>query len=146
VGDDTRYRKVFWFNLAMTAGIVLAGVLCVALFGGWILRAFGKDFVAGHAVLLVLALSAIPEALALAAYQVIQSQGKMWLSFGAVVLPRDCTYLAAAYLLIPVSGASGMATAYALSQVVALASIVALVCRIGLHCTSYESSPRGDNG
>ena len=146
LGNRSDYRKVFWLNLAVTAGIVLSGVVCVALFGSWILRIFGKDFVAGNRVLLVLALSTIPEALALAAYQVIQSQGKMWLSFAAVVLPRDCTNIAAAYFLIPAFGAAGMASAYTLSQIVSLACIAVIVCRIGLDCVPGESAQRMNNG
>jgi len=146
VGDHLNYRKLFWFNLIMTAGIVLAGVLFVSLFGSWILRLFGKDFVAGHTVLLILAMSAIPEVLALAVYQVIQSKGKIWLSFAAVVLPRDCTFIVAAYLLIPVSGALGMATAYTVSQLVSLVCITTIVYRIGLNCTPSEPVLRAQNG
>jgi O-antigen/teichoic acid export membrane protein len=143
LGNQRNYRQLFWFNLAMTAGIVLLGVLFVVFSGDWLLRMYGKDFVAGHTVLLVLIISTIPEALALAAYQVIQTQGKMWLSFTAVVLPRDCTNILAAYFLIPLFGAAGMASAYTISQIVAFFCITAIVARVGLDCDSNQSAIKG---
>jgi len=146
MGNHTDYRKTFWLNLVLTASIVIAGVLFVAVFGSWILRIFGKDFVAGRSVLLVLALSAIPEAVALAAYQVVQSQGKMWLSFAAVVVPRDCTNILVAYFLIPTLGAVGMATAYSFAQVVALSCITLIVWRIGLDCRIGNTASKDENG
>jgi len=141
LGDQESYRKLFWFNLKLTACLVLSGALVIALFGGWILRIFGKDFVGGYTVLLILVVSAIPEALALAAFQVIQSRSKMWLTFTAIVLPRDCTNMLAAYFLIPLFGAAGMASAYVLSQLVALASTVAIAYRLGIGFPAAELSP-----
>lgn len=142
LGHNADYRKTFWLNLVLTGSIVIAGALFVAIFGSWILRVFGKDFVAGHTVLLVLALAAIPEAVALAAYQVVQSQGKMWLSFAAVVVPRDCTNILAAYFLIPPLGAVGMAAAYTIAQMMALSCIAMIVWRIGLDCRIGNAASR----
>jgi len=146
LGNQANYKKVFWLNMAMTAGIVILAALTVAVCGDWIMRLFGKDFVAGHTVLLILALATIPEALALAAYQIVQSKGKMWLSFTAVVLPREFTSILAAYLLIPGHGAVGLASSYALAQTVAFAIILTIVCFLGLECTpakAQEMKPAG---
>lgn len=139
LGNHADYKKVFWLNLAITSIIVLIGVLLICIFGGCILRIFGKDFTSGHSVLMVLALAVIPEALAMAVYQVIQSQGKMWLSFAAVVLPRDCTNIVAAYWLIPAFGAIGMASAYTISQIVYLVCISVIVKNVGLDYKSSKS-------
>ncbi len=138
-GNYNEYKKVFQINLAMTAGIVLTCTLFVAIFGSWILRIFGKDFVEGNKVLLVLSLAVIPEALGIAFYQIIQVKTKMWLSFSTVTLPRDFTNLIAAYFLIPTFGAVGMASAYALSQVVTLLCIIIIVSRIGFDYRSDDA-------
>jgi len=146
LGNQANYNKIFWMNLVMTAGIVIVAALTVAVCGGWLLRLFGKDFVDGHTVLSVLALATIPEALALATCQIVQSKGKMWLSFTAIVLPREFTSILAAYLLIPKHGAIGLATSYALAQTVAFAMTMTIVCFLGLECTpakSQEMKPAG---
>lgn len=146
LGNRANYKKVFWLNMAMTAGVVIVTALTIAVCGGWILRLFGKDFVDGHTVLFVLALATIPEALALATCQIVQSKGKMWLSFTAIVLPREFTSILAAYLLIPKHGAVGLATAYALSQSVAFAMTLTIVYFLGLECTPARSDQLKSSG
>lgn len=138
LGDSNNYQKIFWLNLKLTVCVVLIGVLLSAFSGSWILRIFGKDFIDGHMILLVLAISTIPESLALTTYQIIQAQGKMWLSFYAVVLPRDCANMIASYLLVPFLGATGMALAYTFSQIVSLLCIITIVKRIGVHGLSVN--------
>jgi len=140
VGNQANYKKVFWLNMAMTAGIVILAALTVAVCGDWFMRLFGKDFVDGHLILTVLTLATIPEAIALAAFQIIQSKGKMWLAFAAVVLPREITSIITAFVLIPLYGAIGLATAYALAQTVALAMTLAIVCFLGLECVPAKAS------
>lgn len=137
IGNEGKYRSVFWFNIRVTTASALISALVVALCGSWLLRLFGKDFVDGYRVLLVLMLSTVPEALAVAAYQPLQSLGKMWLSFFAVALPRDLVLVVGAYGLIPAYGATGLASAYAIAWAVALLVIVALVGRIGLRPHVY---------
>ncbi len=139
VGNKLGYREIFWINLKTTAVITLAGFMFVALFGAEILQIFGKDFVDAESLLLVLALSAIPEALSLAAYQVVHSRGKMWLSLAAIVLPRDSAYVIAAYCLIPRYGALGMASAYAVSQTICLIFVSLIVYWIWFDWDTFES-------
>lgn len=140
LGNKENYRKLFWVNMGITLSVALAGVVFVVLFGSTVLRIYGKDFVAGHTLLIILAMSAIPEALALAAYQKVHSQGKMWLSFAAIVLPRDITYMLLGYFLVPQFGAIGMASAYAASQTVSLFVTALIVYWIG-----FESNVDGSN-
>ena len=74
-GDD--YRRVFWWNLGLTATVVILGAAVVIAIGPLLLRAFGKEFQGGYAVLRILMLVAVIESLAIWTYQVIQSHGRM---------------------------------------------------------------------
>jgi O-antigen/teichoic acid export membrane protein len=129
-GDD--YRRVFWWNLGLTAAVVILGATVVIAIGPLLLRAFGKEFQGGYAVLRILMLAAVIESLAIWTYQVIQSHGRMWLTLFAVTLPRDCVILALAYGLTPAYGAAGLAAAHAGGWTLALATILFLTRRIGL--------------
>ena len=110
----------------MTLGAVVAGSIFIALFGRWLLHAFGKDFGDGYSVLLILLLSATIEAGALSFYQIFQSKEKMWLSFFAIALPRDSMIVVLAYYLTPIYKATGLAMAYTISWVVAF--LIILIC------------------
>ena len=132
LGDESRYRRVFWFNIRLTTASAIVSALVVALFGSWLLRLFGEDFVDGHHVLLILMLSTVPEAVAVAAYQPLHSLERMWLSLLAVAVPRDLVLIIGAYWLTSTYGATGLASAYTIAWIVALLVIVSLVGRIGL--------------
>jgi len=112
LGETERYRKMFWGNLAVTTGVALAGGTIVVLAGPTFLAFFGRDFGEGYPILLVLMGAMVVEALMLAFYQVVQSQGRIWLSFFLIVLPRDWTIVLLAYVLTPAHGAMGLALAY----------------------------------
>ena len=129
-GND--YRRVFWWNLGLTATIVVLGAGAVIAMGPLLLRVFGKEFQGGYSVLRILMLEAVIESVAIWTYQVIQSHGRMWLTLFAVTLPRDCLILALAYGLTPVYGAAGLAAAHVGGWVLALATIGLLTRRIGL--------------
>jgi O-antigen/teichoic acid export membrane protein len=136
ISSQSEYRRTFWINLAVTATIIILGTCILGLFGPCVLRLFGKDFKEGYPVLLILLLATISQGLAIATYQIIQSQAKMWLSFLAVALPRDALIIGLAYLLIPLRGARGLASAYAISWTIALLVITSIVSRIGLKPSS----------
>lgn len=131
-GDESAYRRVFWTNMMFTAGSLLVFSGTMLLFGGRILRLFGKEFVSGHDLLLILMLSTLPEAFSIAGAQLIQSRGQMWKSFFAISLPRDVLLVAVAMLLIPVSGAKGLAWAYTIAWTETLAVIAFLGWRSGI--------------
>jgi FkbM family methyltransferase len=139
-GNSPEYRQIFWINLAVTLAIVVAGAAAAALLGPELLRLFGKNFKNGYPTLLILLAATVPQGLAVALYQIIQSQAKMWLSFVAVAIPRDTLIVILAYLLIPTHGASGVALGYAAAWSVALLIIGGLVYRIGLEPTGRRLS------
>jgi Na+-driven multidrug efflux pump len=78
---------------------------------------------------LVMMGASIPQALALAAFQHLQSQERMWLSFFAIVLPRDLLLASLAIYLIPRHGVLGLGWAYATAWSVALIIVVAIILR-----------------
>lgn len=139
--DESRYRKVFWANVALIAGFGITGALTVALFGSRLLGIFGPGFREGYPVLLVLMLATIPEAMAVATYQVIQSQERLWLSLFAVSLPRDGAIVLVAYLLSPLYGAVGLAWAYTLGWILAFLAIIGMVAYLGLSVGAGEREP-----
>lgn len=124
------YKKVFWFNIAITVGSVLFGAVIVGSLGQLILTMFGKDFKAGYPVLLVMLLATIFEGISQSFYQVFQVQEKMWLSFWAIVVPRDCLMVVLAIFLIPYFGALGSAWAYTLALLLALSVTIFFSLRI----------------
>ena len=69
--------------------------------GSW--RSFGASFDEGYPVLLILLASAVAEALALSAYQLLQSQAKLWLSLVATAVPQYGTVVLLAFLLTAAS-------------------------------------------
>jgi len=135
--DD--YRRVFWWNLGLTAAFVSAGAISVMTAGPWLLRAFGKDFGGGYAALRVLMVAAVIESISIWIYQVIQSHGKMWQTLLFVTLPRDCLILSLAYVLTPGYGAAGLAAAHAGGWALALFAISVFTYRLGL--TTLKTDP-----
>jgi O-antigen/teichoic acid export membrane protein len=130
--SDAAFRRIFWWNLFATASCAIAAAVGFAAMGKWLLHAFGRSFDEGYRTLLVLMFTAIIEAIAVAVYQVVQSQAKLWLSLFVVAIPRDGLIVFAAYLLTPTLGAAGLASAYAIGWSVALFTTVALVFRLGI--------------
>ena len=119
-------------NLAVVGAAAVAGALMLALAGPGLLRLFGKDFSGGYTILLIMLGAAIPQALALAILQHLQSQERMWFSFFAVILPRDLLLVGLAYVWIPRSGAFGLAGACGLAWTVSLLAAVGVTSRAGL--------------
>jgi O-antigen/teichoic acid export membrane protein len=130
VGAEARYRRAFWANVGLTAAAVSVGALAVAGLGPWLLAAFGAAFREGYPVLLVLMLATVPEALGAAVYQAILSEGRLWLSFWAIVLPRDLAIVALAYLLAPGWGALGVALAHTMAWTAALGCYAAVAWHV----------------
>jgi O-antigen/teichoic acid export membrane protein len=129
-GAESRYRRAFWANVGLTAVAVAIGALGVATLGPWLLAAFGAAFRDGYPVLLILTVATVPEALGAAVYQAIQSEGRLWLSLWAIVLPRDLTIVSLAYLLAPGWGALGVAIAHAVAWTAALGCYAAVAWHV----------------
>lgn len=133
-GESNRpqYRKVFWLNLVLTGTSAIAGAVFIGIFGTYLLRLFGKTFPEGEGVLAVLLCAAVIEAVAMASYQVIQSEERMWLSLLAVVLPRDIALVLLAYRFTPLYGAFGLGFAHLIAWLLCSMVIFFAVFRIGL--------------
>lgn len=131
-GSSREYRHLFWANLRITIGLTVLAAGLVALGASPLLRLFGRSFQDGVPVLLVMLLSTIPEALSLACYQVVQSQGRMWLSLFTLAVPRDVTLVVLAAFMAPAHGALGLAFAFLAGQCVALLANIIVARTIGL--------------
>lgn len=134
--DLLGYREIFWANVRVTLLATLIGALTMAALGAPLLHMFGHNFSMGYSILLILMLSTVPEVLAIAGAQVIQSQEKMWHSLLIVAIPRDVLMVSLAYVVVPVYGADGLAWSYSVSWIVALAAVMTMVRKIGLRVSS----------
>jgi O-antigen/teichoic acid export membrane protein len=132
LGRSESYKSIFQMNVAATAFTSVIGALFLAGTGIWLLGLFGGEFVAGYGVLLILAAACILEAIAVALYQAVYSQERMWLSLFVVTLPRDLMIVVLAFFLTGKFGAIGLALANAVSWAFALTAIAILVRSAGL--------------
>jgi O-antigen/teichoic acid export membrane protein len=130
-GHEARYRRLFWTNIGFAAALACAATTSIALLGPWLLQAFGEEFQAAYPVLLILMLAAIPEPMAIALVQVVQSRERVWLSFFGMILPAYGTLAILAWVLTP-HGAIGLAWSYAAAMGIALVCSATAVGRIGL--------------
>lgn len=136
LGDDQRYRKVYWTNLGIVAAMTLSAAAIVAIFGKLFLGLYGSEFLVGYPVLLIMALAAVFESTTMAVYQVIPCQEKMWLSFFSFALPRDVLVVLIAYFLVSDFGALGLSVAYACSWLTVFLIICVTVYCLGLDTSS----------
>jgi O-antigen/teichoic acid export membrane protein len=131
-GDETRFRRLFWLNWLATGGIVLGAGLFLAATGPWALLLFGRDFRPAYGPLLILLAAALAESIAMATFQIVQSQGHIWWSFFGIVSPAYLTLLVLSYFLAPSAGALGLALAYLGCWLVWLAGVSIAAWRIGV--------------
>lgn len=128
-GDEQRYKSVYWANVIIVFLATLTGGLVIGLFGATILGVFGKDFSGGKTILQVLMISTVFEGIAVALYQHLQAQGKIWSSFFLINIPRETLFLVLAFILVPMHGALGLSVAYTLCWLLTLVVICILVYR-----------------
>jgi O-antigen/teichoic acid export membrane protein len=143
--EPGRFRKAFWGNLAACALAALGAGSLIVLLGHILLGLYGRSFGGGYSVLAILMAAMVLEALMLAAYQIIQSQGRIWLSFFAIALPRDWTIAGLAFLLAPRYGAVGLAAAYLAG--IALAVLITAIAswHVARQTNLLGRSPAGAN-
>jgi O-antigen/teichoic acid export membrane protein len=115
-GDTAQFDRLFKANLGTTLALVVLGAGTIALFGRWILAGFGPAFAAALPALLALLTAALPEAMGLAYYQILQSRERMWQAMRLVILPRDLALPLVAIALVPRFGALGLAMAFLVSR------------------------------
>jgi O-antigen/teichoic acid export membrane protein len=134
--NHLRYRKVFRANIFLTASAASGGALFVGVFGKYLLRLYGKTFLEGQHILTLLLSVAVIEATAMAFFQVIYSEEKMWLSFLGIMLPRDIALILFAHMFVPLYGAFGLGLAYMVAWILCSTIILCFVFRIGLSRTN----------
>jgi O-antigen/teichoic acid export membrane protein len=131
-GDEGRFRRLFWLNLAITGVILIAAAGAVVAAGPWLLSLFGEQFRPAQGVLVVLMAAALAEGLSLATFQVIQAQGRIWLSFFGVVAPSYLALVLVSAALAPAAGAIGLAWGYLACWCIAFVTIAIIARRIGV--------------
>ncbi|HMD34731.1 MAG TPA: oligosaccharide flippase family protein [Vicinamibacterales bacterium] len=125
------YRRIFYYNLGITAGLLLASVAVVSVIGPWVLALFGRSFSAGYAVTVIVIIGTAFDGIMQAPYQLIQTHERMWLSVAFVTVPRDVSRVVLASMLAPTMGAIGLAIASAIASAIALCTTVVLASAIG---------------
>jgi O-antigen/teichoic acid export membrane protein len=130
-GEQDRFRRLFWANVGLTAGLAGGGAALIALASAPVLRVFGASFIGGQSALRVMMLALVLEAVTLSLYQLVQSRGLMWLSLLGIAIPRDLTIVLTAVVLVPRAGALGAAWALAAGHGLALIVNGGLVARFG---------------
>ena len=132
------YVRVFWVNLTVTVAIAVGGAAAASISGPWLLGWFGEEFKAGYPVLLVLMISTVPQSIALALLQIIQSRARIWFTFYGMSIPSFGVLALFAALLTPSHGALGLAWAYLASAVVTVTANGLMVTRLGIRPTTGE--------
>ena len=138
--DQTRYTKVFWSNMAATAALLLGASVVLATFGKLLLGLYGATFVEAYPILMVLVAAVVMDGMATSAYQVVQSQERMWVSLFGIALPRDLLLVVGAYILTAGHGGFGLATAFALAAAGGLVATLFAVRHIGLSVSAPSST------
>jgi O-antigen/teichoic acid export membrane protein len=139
-GDAQRYKRAYRCNVVIIFFATLTGGLVIGLFGDTILGIFGKEFRGGKMVLQVLMISTVFEGVAIALYQHLQAQGKMWSSLFYINIPRETVFVVLAFILVPVQGAVGLSISYALCWLLTLVVICMLVYREQMATKNNQSS------
>jgi O-antigen/teichoic acid export membrane protein len=132
LGNERRFRRIFWFNVLVAGAIAAAAAVAISFAGPVLLKAFGREFVGGSAVLLVLMAATVPESLANAMLQLVHTRERSWLALRWVTLPGFGTLVLAAWLLAPRAGALGLAAAYVVAWTIAFICTSVLVWKLGI--------------
>jgi O-antigen/teichoic acid export membrane protein len=132
VGNERRFRRVFWFNVGTAAIVAVCAAATISLVGPFLLKLFGREFAGGYPVLLVLMAATVPESLANAMIQLVHSRERSWRALRGVTIPGFGTLVITAWLLTPIAGALGLAWAYLVAWVVLVVCTSIIVSRLGI--------------
>lgn len=127
-GDVHAARQVFWTGATVNLVFGVISVSFVAVFAEPLLSLFGRQFVQGRELVIILILSVVPELISLAAFQLLQSAGRMWETLLLIVVPRDVMYLSLSATLLSPLGLNGAGAAYLAAYTFACV-ITLFVCR-----------------
>jgi len=110
-GDQMGFKRVFRANLLLNSCLALIPAGIIIVFARPIMSVYGGSFRTGSPILVILALSALPEALNTILGHALIVADAMWWRF-AFDLVLAGALLALAWMLIPAWGAAGLASAY----------------------------------
>jgi len=137
------YRKLaFISTISMGGGTAIFGAMII-IFGRLLLSLFGKEFLTGNTILIVLVIAAVVESFAMAAYQIIQSHEKVWHGFLLNAIPRDLLFVALAYTLVPHWEGFGLALSFMLSRFISLVVNTLLAHNIIQKNYGFVTQPEG---
>lgn len=125
-GARGEFHHVFWSNVFLNVGLItlLAGTISIA--ATFVLSLYGPTFSVGSTLLILLMASTVPEVIAASAYQIVQSNGRMWASLLFVVIPRDLGYVALCVMLLPLLRIQGAGIAYLAAQAFSALAVIAI--------------------
>lgn len=117
VADIKSFRKLLRANLLLSLAVSVLIAAPIVLCSPWIMKAYGRDFLVGRPVLILLVVATVISSTAAVIGQAIASLDRMWWAFilnsvWALVL------LASAVFLVPRYGAMGLAWAFLVSYLV----------------------------
>lgn len=69
---------MFWMNLCVTAGISLIVAILISIGAPFLLNIYGRDFVGGRTLVMLLSFSTFIEVIATALFQTLFVHGKIW--------------------------------------------------------------------
>ncbi len=113
-GDQLGLRRAFRANVLLNSGLALGLALVVIALARPIMSIYGQSFHSGWPILVMLALSALPEALNTVLGHPLIVAGAMWWRFGFDLL-LAALLMGIAFVFIPRWGAVGLASAYCLA-------------------------------
>jgi O-antigen/teichoic acid export membrane protein len=120
-GERDRYIRALKLNGALNLLVCLGATLPVIVASEWIMRAYGPDFRGRWAVLVLLVLSGVLQAVIGVIGQALASLGRMW--WGLILNAAWAVeLLAVTWLCLPL-GATGLAVAYLVSYVLHLVQV-----------------------
>lgn len=133
------FRRVFWANLTASLFFTILVVALLCLVAEQVLGLYGKNFVNGRWVVVILLFSVIPETLATGFYQLIQSAGRMWESLFLITIPRDVLYPLLAALFLADYGVPAAAVAYLVSSMFGfLATLLAVYWYANIYIAHHK--------
>ncbi len=141
LGERSGYRRVFRLNMLMMVGTTALAAGLMVLLRKPVLHLFGREFISGAPVLLILLVSTLCEVTRNALVQHLQSNEWIWSFFLAVTLPRDLIFIAAVLWAVPHWGAEGLAAVYLASRTVEMLLAVIQVRRMGQPAMLRETAP-----
>lgn len=120
IESQAEFKKVFLVNLISNTiySILIAGIIFLG--ADQLLKLWAVNNKESIIFVQILAISLIPEIIAMCFYQFIQTAGKMWTSLFLISIPRDGIYLLSSLYYLPLYGLAAIAYTYLGAQLVSL--------------------------